>query len=375
MDFEFNRTRHHRTMLPFYPYQAYIFTFILSILFVFGLFANAVTFFVIARTKLRKSTFNIFLMSLCVSDFLSALFSPIFIYRRTWGYETWHIPRLFCKFFFGIDQWTSVVTAAHITTFSLLRLISVRWPHAFGKINACHAKITVSSLWAISFFIGFIPFFMFCGIVEKIRNAPKAGGAWPACSLLISWIPSFKIYAYVGYPIFFYAPIVCVTVISITISILLWKRRRIRLRHIAQTPRAMQLNGAIDKRLRKDRQALAQLTLIVASFLLGYVPHIVYHFYTTNTVHTTQYMRNVDWVFGMVEYTCLRFSECMNPVIYNLSSSKIRKQTLLMISNCRNFKVPMAIRPRKRSRGTGSLTPENGIAMQSTSRSSLSPPR
>jgi len=39
-----------------------------------------------------------FLLSLCVSDLISSLISWLFLYRRTWGFETWKpIPEFFCK--------------------------------------------------------------------------------------------------------------------------------------------------------------------------------------------------------------------------------------------------------------------------------------
>ena len=44
-----------------------------------------------------RSIFNYYIVSLCVSDIISALLNPLFLYRRIWGYDVWEIPYFFCK--------------------------------------------------------------------------------------------------------------------------------------------------------------------------------------------------------------------------------------------------------------------------------------
>ena len=49
-----------------------------------------------------------FILSLCVSDLISALISWLFLYRRTWGFDVWSpIPNIFCKVSLEILQLTS----------------------------------------------------------------------------------------------------------------------------------------------------------------------------------------------------------------------------------------------------------------------------
>uniref|UniRef100_F6WSI3 G-protein coupled receptors family 1 profile domain-containing protein n=3 Tax=Ciona intestinalis TaxID=7719 RepID=F6WSI3_CIOIN len=82
------------------------------------------------------------------------------------------------------------------------------------------------------------------------------------------------------------------------------------------------------RRQKKDRQAILQLFLIVGSFLFGYIPLTAFHFYTGFTINISNNVINAfDWRFAMVQYLMLRFSECMNPVFYNLASGKMRGET------------------------------------------------
>ena len=44
-----------------------------------------------------RSIFNYYIISLCLSDFISALISPLGVYQRIWGYRKFSIPSFFCK--------------------------------------------------------------------------------------------------------------------------------------------------------------------------------------------------------------------------------------------------------------------------------------
>jgi len=83
-------------------------------------------------------------------------------------------------------------------------------------------------------------------------------------------------------------------------------------------------------RAQNERNIFTQLSLIVIAFMIGYIPVTVYLVWTTATTHQKNdatYYGSIDYWFGVVSYLCLRLSECMNPVMYNLGSSNIRQAT------------------------------------------------
>ena len=92
-----------------------------------------------------------------------------------------------------------------------------------------------------------------------------------------------------------------------------------------------QKNDARDMAARQvqiERNIFTQLSLIVFAFMIGYIPSSIYLVWTTATSSSdTGVDGDVDYWFGVVSYLCLRLSECMNPVMYNLGSGKIRKAT------------------------------------------------
>jgi len=52
-----------------------------------------------------------------------------------------------------------------------------------------------------------------------------------------------------------------------------------------------------------------------------------YEFWSIQDFPNEQYYYAIDYWFGMIEYLFLRFSECLNPLFYNLGSAKMRKYT------------------------------------------------
>ena len=85
-------------------------------------------------------------------------------------------------------------------------------------------------------------------------------------------------------------------------------------------------NSLQKHRSQNERYIFTQLSLIVVAFILGYMPTAVYQVWTIESRSNTG-LELIDYWFGITSYLCLRFSECLNPIIYNLGSSKMRMAT------------------------------------------------
>ena len=85
---------------------------------------------------------------------------------------------------------------------------------------------------------------------------------------------------------------------------------------------ALNIKTKTKKQIATNRQkkTFFQLGLVVFSFMLGYIPTATYLIWTTSTSGQPL----LDYWFGIGSYLCLRFSECLNPVMYNLGSNKLR---------------------------------------------------
>ncbi|XP_078480992.1 growth hormone secretagogue receptor type 1-like [Ciona intestinalis] len=311
---------------PFTDAGVIVSTIILIPLAVFGTLANCLTIFVISTSPKLKSTFNYFILSLCVSDLVSALISPLFLYRRTWGFDDWEASDFLCKVFWGLDLWTSYITSTHILCFASLRYVSVQWPHRFNAIKPTQAKLVILVIYVITFLVGFLPFALWFGASKRDRSSTLPNAKWPSCTLNIEWLPQFKLYTQLGYSLFFFLPILLVILLSTGIVTKMFQMRRARKKMISKSANDGEVTVE-KRRRRKEKQIILQLVLIVGSFLLGYTPHAVFHYWTVNVKAISYQQKVFDWWFGSVEYFCLRISECLNPVFYNLASSKMRKET------------------------------------------------
>lgn len=87
-------------------------------------------------------------------------------------------------------------------------------------------------------------------------------------------------------------------------------------------------NKKIDRVDKRHRRTFLQLGLVVASFMIGYIPTSAYLMWTSVTENKSI---EEDYWFGVGSYLCLRFSECLNPLMYNLGSNKLRKATAKFI--------------------------------------------
>ena len=83
---------------------------------------------------------------------------------------------------------------------------------------------------------------------------------------------------------------------------------------------------ALERQYQQERATFFQLCMINISFMIGYIPITIYFIWTSNVSFDSRYSV-IDYWFGVVAYFCLRFSECMNPIIYNFSSGNIRDAT------------------------------------------------
>ncbi|XP_076826052.1 somatostatin receptor type 2-like [Clavelina lepadiformis] len=322
---------------------------------VFGILANSITIYVITQSDKLKSVFNYLIMSLCVSDLISAILSPLFVYRRTWGFDHWTISTFLCKVFWGGDTGTSVATSLHILFFSCLRFISVTWPHHFKRINVIHVKVIILAMWAISIGCGFVPFAIWFDCRKMKRNILSIETGWPSCTISLAWFHQFKSYAVIGYAVFFYVPSCLILIFSLGVAASIVSRR-LKRRKARNDATSEKTNIAESKRQKKENQAIVQLMLIVGSFAIGYLPHTAYHIFATTTKAVTREDEIYHWWFGMSEYMCLRLSECLNPIFYNLASSKMRRETIRHLKriNCGCSK------PRKRRNSTPIVTVSNG---------------
>jgi len=73
---------------------------VIVIFFFISTVGNVLTVATISSTTQLQTISNYFICSLCISDLCSALLcSPLWLYRRTWGFNNWQWGEFLCKCF------------------------------------------------------------------------------------------------------------------------------------------------------------------------------------------------------------------------------------------------------------------------------------
>nr|XP_039249317.1 D(1B) dopamine receptor-like isoform X1 [Styela clava] len=304
---------HHRELIP-------IFTF-LGFSTIFGTVANGITFMVIH--KMKKTAFNIFIMSLCVSDFLSSINSSFMTYRSLKGFDDYRLPLAFCKLGIAVDFWTSISTIQHILIFSCLRFYCVKFPHRYGNVTISKSKCLILTVWAETMLVGFVVYLCWPGFEYIDDSSPVRY----KCDMTEIWAPTMFWYAMVAFPILIYAPMILIMFVCLAIAIVLIHRKR-KLRHIRSVRNDFR---------KSEKFALIQLALIVVSFLLGYSADVSYRVTAIASIQRGKpLLVETEVVFSLVSHCVLRLSECLNPIFYNFASSELRHATVNFLNGgCR----------------------------------------
>ncbi|XP_078492699.1 growth hormone secretagogue receptor type 1-like isoform X1 [Ciona intestinalis] len=284
---------------------------------------NLLTIAAICLAKRMMTKCNLFILSLAISDLISGLIaSPLWLYRRTWGFNDWEWGDFLCKLFWFSDQSTSFCTAMHIAAFAVWRFIGVKWPSLFEKIKMRTVTIWLIFIWVVSIIFGGFIFSSFYEVAEKSEDH-HVGSCWPMCSIRIEndGVTRHLVYYTVVSSLFMLLPML---ILLVTSFLIVWE---IYCHPVVATHKSKQ-------RKTKEKRAAVQLALISASFLIGYIPMTSYVMWTTRTR-----VKNVtfDYWFHVAAFFCLRLSECFNPVLYNIASVQMRhasREVLVRIRTC-----------------------------------------
>ncbi|XP_077972736.1 galanin receptor 2b-like [Styela clava] len=300
----------------FTPTQRIIFFSVFIILGLFGVFANGVIIFVITKNeKLKKSPFNILLVSLCISDFLSASNSSIQSYRLLWSLRAYTGPEFFCKLSHSVRVWTEYATVQHILIFSIVRLYAMKCPMRIKRVfTPSLATITAAVIWLEVFLTAAIFRYIFPTVYPVQPDSEYSG----CIAVPPEWKEALKLHKFTV-PFMFFLPMFGIIGCAVYLAVTIY-----RMRHcdISRTPSP--------NRLRNENKAILQVSLIVLSFLLGYLGNAVNRVLVSLPIYTFPLVSR-SW-FTFICNLLLRLSECLNPVFYSLGSDTLMKATKQIFS-------------------------------------------
>ncbi|KAL2770250.1 motilin receptor, partial [Daubentonia madagascariensis] len=333
-------------------------------LFAVGVCGNVVTVLLIGRYRDMRTTTNLYLGSMAVSDLLILLGLPFDLYRL-WRSRPWVFGPLLCRLSLYVGEGCTYATLLHMTALSVERYLAICRPlRARVLVTRRRVRALIAALWVVAL-LSAGPFFFLVGVEQDpdiyvvpdlngtARVTPSAPASppprWPSgapslsppsgpeaaaaaalfsreCRPSSAQLGALRVMLWVT-TAYFFLPFLCLSVLYGLIGRELWRSRG-------------PLRGpAVSGRERGHRQTVRVLLVVVLAFIVCWLPFHVGRIIYINTddsrmMHFSQY-------FNIVALQLFYLSASINPILYNLISKKYRaaawKLLLLRQSRPRGF--------------------------------------
>ncbi|MGH0173252.1 UNVERIFIED_CONTAM: hypothetical protein FKN15_065022 [Acipenser sinensis] len=303
-------------------------------LFLLGVLGNLATIFVFQQCKEMRTTTNLYLSSMALSDILIFAGLPLDLYRL-WRYCPFVFGDFLCRFQFYLSETCTYATILHITTLSMERYLAICFPlQAKVLVTKERVKLVIMALWVISMVTAAPVFFIFkvesqeCKLIEQ---AVQSG-----LLQTMTWVST----------LYFFLPLVCMSLLYGLIGRKLWRTKR-----DIQGPNAR-------NRERYHRQTIKMLALVVLAFTLCWLPFHVGRILFSNASSSdieAQALFTTSQYFNLVSMVLFYLSASINPVLYNLMSGRYRSALCRLLG-----------KPRASLRGQGSCCQSQAASPEAT---------
>eukprot|EP00062_Callorhinchus_milii_P024897 gi/632985302/ref/XP_007909603.1/ PREDICTED: growth hormone secretagogue receptor type 1-like [Callorhinchus milii] len=296
-------------------------TVVCIFLFIVGVLGNVLTILLVAKYKEMKTTTNLYLSSMALSDIVIFMCMPLDLYK-IWKYKPWSFGELICKLSQFVSEGCTYATILHITALSMERYVAVCFPlkaKVFGTKS--RIKAIIVGLWMAAL-TSAGPVFLLVGVEFQNGTDPSKTSECKCTEYAVSsgllnamtWVSSF----------YFFVPVCCLTILYGLIGRKLWRRRR------------------RNHRDRSNRQTIKMLAAIVLGFVLCWLPFHIGRNLSSMSAGTPQ-MYVVSQYFHIISFVLFYLSAAINPILYNIMSGRYRAAMCKMLSGNRSHRRENAV--------------------------------
>ncbi|XP_009808594.2 growth hormone secretagogue receptor type 1-like [Gavia stellata] len=282
-------------------------TIISIILFFLGVSGNLITIVIFKRSQEMRTTVNMYLSSMALSDTLIFLGLPSDLYRL-WKYKPYIFGDFLCKFFIYLSETCTYCTILHITTVSVERYFAICFPlKAKATITKCRVKRVILVLWGCSLLTAGPILFLF-GVEHPNGSLPQESGECRSVERVartglletMTWVST----------IYFFLPMVCLTLLYGLICRKLWRS--------GQRLPGCEAAG----RKRTHAQTVKMLAVVVLAFVLCWLP---FHVGRILFAQSEIILYDLTQYFNLIAMLLFYLGASINPILYNIMSHKYRK--------------------------------------------------
>ncbi|KAG8524759.1 Motilin receptor, partial [Galemys pyrenaicus] len=310
-------------------------------LFAIGISGNVVTVLLIWRYQDMRTTTNLYLGSMAMSDLLILLGLPFDLYRL-WRSRPWVFGPLLCRLSLYLGEGCTYATLLHMTALSVERYLAVCRPlRARVLVTRRRVRALIAALWATAL-LSAAPFFFLVGVQQdasfdwvldlngsvQLTSSPLWSSPAPQLSSLSgpeavaaaalfsrecrpsqAQLGALRVMLWVT-TAYFFLPFLCLSVLYGLIGRELWRG-----------PGPLQ-GPAASAREKGHRQTIRVLLVVVLAFIVCWLPFHVGRIIYINTEDSR--MMHFSQYFNIVALQLFYLSASINPILYNLISKKYR---------------------------------------------------
>uniref|UniRef100_A0A8C4W0D8 Motilin receptor n=1 Tax=Gopherus evgoodei TaxID=1825980 RepID=A0A8C4W0D8_9SAUR len=190
-------------------------------LFAVGVAGNVLTVLILRRCRELKTTTNLYLGSMAVSDLLILLGLPFDLYRL-WRSRPWIFGQLLCRLSHYLSEACTYCTILHITALTVERYLAICFPlKAKVVITRRRVKVVIGALWAFAL-LSAGPFFFLVGVEQQDNQTDFSRECRLTPLATESGLLGIMLWVTTGY---FILPVLCLNVLYGLIGRALWRSK------------------------------------------------------------------------------------------------------------------------------------------------------
>uniref|UniRef100_A0A3B5LCD0 G-protein coupled receptors family 1 profile domain-containing protein n=1 Tax=Xiphophorus couchianus TaxID=32473 RepID=A0A3B5LCD0_9TELE len=312
------------------------------VIFMVGVLGNSLTCAVILRYKVMQTPTNYYLLSLAVSDLLVLLLGmPLELYEMQQNYP-FLLGEGGCYFKIFLFETVCFASILNVTALSVERYVAVVHPLKVKHLaTRAHVKRVILVLWGLSMLCA-MPNASLHGIVVL---PPRFGREFPRSAICNVVKPAwmYNMIILVATLVFFALPLLIISILYLLIGLQLHREK------VRNTAAANGDSLGPNSLSRSHRQ---RLSVLVVVFSLCWAPfhvdRLMWSYIDPSSARHQAIFESVHIVSG----ACFYLSSAVNPVLYNLMSTRFRERFGHI--TCRARGCPARAHFKKSRRGTSS---------------------
>ncbi|XP_010155777.1 PREDICTED: LOW QUALITY PROTEIN: growth hormone secretagogue receptor type 1-like [Eurypyga helias] len=282
-------------------------TIISIVLFFLGVSGNLITIVIFRRSQEMRTTLNMYLSSMALSDTLIFLGLPSDLYRL-WKYKPYIFGDFLCKFFIYMSETCTYCTILHITTVSVERYFAICFPlQAKATITKCRVKRVILALWGCSLLTAGPILFLF-GVEHPNGSLPQESRECRSMERVartglletMTWVST----------VYFFLPVLCLTLLY---GLICRKRS-------GGAGSGCRAAGLLRKRCHV--QTVKMLAAVVLAFVLCWLP---FHVGRILFAQSDVILYDLTQYFNLIAMLLFYLGASINPILYNVMSRQYRK--------------------------------------------------